>query len=315
MVRSEERSFTCTSADRVDKAASENGVQRSVFSRPDTRIEVNGRIVKKSCRVVPGDRVRVTYTEDVFQGLEAQDIPLDSIYEDGMMLVIDKPQGLVVHPAAGNWDNTVCNALLYRYGDSILSDDDDIRPGIVHRLDKDTSGVMVVAKTPAAHAFLSAQFKERNTRKYYIAVAEGMFEKRHGIIEQRIARSIRDRKLFAVTDDPGRGKEARTEYSVVRQMDGCALLLIRIYTGRTHQIRVHLASIGHPIVGDVLYNRRKSSWPLMLHSALLFIRNPGDGRMMSLRSEVPRRFRDYLAEYGDAGLEDVLVEHLLDPDF
>lgn len=299
----------------MDKAASENGVQRSVFSRPDTRIEVNGRIVKKSCRVVPGDRVRVVYTEDVFSGLEAQDIPLETIYEDETMLVIDKPQGLVVHPAAGNWDNTVCNALLYRYGDSILADDDDIRPGIVHRLDKDTSGVMVVAKTPGALAFLSSQFKERNTRKYYIAVADGLFEKKHGVIDKRIARSLRDRKLFAVTDDPERGRDARTEYSVVRQMEKSALLLIRIYTGRTHQIRVHLASIGHPIVGDVLYNRKKSSYPLMLHSALLFICNPGDGRMMSLRSDIPQRFCGYLAEYGDAGLEDVLVEHLLDPDF
>lgn len=314
MIKSEDLSFIASAEDRVDKAAAENGIQRSVFSRPDTVITVNGKTVKKSYRLKAGDEVHVNYTYELFTGLEARDIPLDVIYEDENILVIDKRQGLVVHPAAGNWDNTLCNALLYRYGDSILSEEDDIRPGIVHRLDKDTSGVMVIAKNPDSLSFLSGEFKDHRTRKYYIAVAEGIFSNRHGIIDKRIARSTRDRKLFSVTEDESRGKEARTEYYVLSQFKDSALLLIRIYTGRTHQIRVHLSSMAHPLVGDVLYNRKKSDYPLMLHSALLFIRNPSDGREMRFCSDIPERFGSYLAENGDAGLKNVLVEHLLDPD-
>ncbi len=293
-----EKSFTFLSSvsDRLDKAASLNPeIKRSIFSRPDTKILLNGSPAKKSAKVKEGDEITLSYSEDVFEGLEKEDIPLDVLYEDDDVLVINKPQGLVVHPGAGVSGGTLANALLYRYGDDFISDMDETRPGIVHRLDKDTSGIMVVAKNDFSLASLAEQFKDRQTKKWYLAIAKGFFTSPTAVIEKNITRDMKNRKLFSVTDNPMKGKSAKTEYKVLKQYGKHALLLIRIYTGRTHQIRVHLKSIGHPVAGDVLYSSDKGI-PLMLHSYRLMFHHPRSNELMDFRTPLPERFTSFLGE-------------------
>ena len=296
MIKQKSITIVASFSDRLDKVASANEyVKRSVFSREDTRILLNGKVSKKSAKVKEGDLIQIDYTEDVFSGLEKEDIPLDILYEDEDILVINKPQNLVVHPGAGVNSGTLANALLYRYGDDFLSDMDETRPGIVHRLDKDTSGIMVVAKNDFSLSSLSEQFKERMTSKWYIAIAKGFFNSPSAVIEKNITRDARNRKLFTASDNPMKGKSAKTKYKVIRQYDGYALLLVRIYTGRTHQIRVHLKSISHPVVGDVLYSGDKNI-PLMLHSYRLIFHHPRSNEIMDFRSPVPERFTSFLGE-------------------
>ncbi len=299
MIKEKSERFTVKSPSRVDKAASEF-VKRSVFSHPDTEIFINGKKVKKSAKVNEGDIVDVIYREDVFEGLQGEDIPLEILYEDDDILVINKEQGIVVHPGSGVSGGTIANALLFRYGDSFLSESDPVRPGIVHRLDKDTSGVMVIAKNENALRILSDEFKERKTRKYYLVLAKGNFTLSHGIIEKNIVRDRNDRKKFTVCDD-GSGRSAKTEYNVLFQGKGYAFLKVRIYTGRTHQIRVHLKSIGHPVIGDSIYSRDEGR-DLMLHSYSLTLIHPRSGKEMTFETGIPERFRPYLAEYCDIGL-------------
>lgn len=285
-------------APRLDKYCALQGVNRSIFSDPQTVISVEGRKAKKSRPVTKGETIHLHWTEHSFDGLKAEPIPLDVLYEDGQILVIDKPAGMVVHPAAGNWDHTLVNALMYRYGDSFSTENDEecgdeIRPGIVHRLDKDTSGTMIVAKTSAAHQNLAAQFKEHRTKKRYIAIALGTFREREGTIHTGIVRSARDRKKFSVCP-LGEGKEAVTEWNVLRQYRDFALLSVVIRTGRTHQIRVHLASIGHPVAGDPIYGRQDHAPSLMLHAFSLTIEHPESGKPMTFRSPMPGRFKRLL---------------------
>lgn len=279
---------------RLDKVAvTQSDLKRSVFDRSDTLIFLNGSKAKKSSKVRCGDRIEIRYTVDVFEGLKKEDIPLDVIYEDDDMLVINKAQGLVVHPGCGVNEGTLANALYFRYGDGFLSEMDEVRPGIVHRLDKDTSGVMVAAKNDYSLTVLSEQFKERETKKWYLAIAKGCFKEKSGIIEKNIARDERNRKLFTVTDNAMKGKSAKTEYRVLKQYESSALLLIRLYTGRTHQIRVHLKSIGHPIVGDSLYSKDEGI-SLMLHSYRLLLKHPRSGEEMDFKAPLPQRFLLYL---------------------
>ena len=302
MIKEKSFSFTSTSSDRLDKVASSNSeIKRSVFSRPDTLILLNGKKAKKSAKVKEGDEIEIIYTEDVFEGLEKEDIPLDVLYEDDDILVINKASGMTVHPGSGVSGGTLANALLYRYGDEFLSDMDETRPGIVHRLDKDTSGVMVVAKNDSALSVLSEEFNEHKTKKWYVALAKGFFPDTHGVIDRNIVRDPRNRKLFTVTDNPDKGKSAKSEWAVLKQYDDCALLSVRIYTGRTHQIRVHLKSIGHPIIGDSLYSRDGDGF-LMLHSYKLSLFHPRSGEEMTFIAPLPQRFRDYLAEDCDVSL-------------
>ena len=208
MIRKESLSFTAQSAGRVDKVSCD--IPRSVFSHPSAVIYVNDRVVKKSFRVSAGDIVTVTWSEEVFEGLEGEDIPLDILYEDDSILVINKPCGMVVHPGAGNWSGTLVNALLYRYGEDFATSEDEevnlMRPGIVHRLDKDTSGVMVIAKTAEAHRNLAEQFASHTTEKTYIAIAKGYFEKKRGTVDKNIVRNPSDRKSFITCDDVRKGK-------------------------------------------------------------------------------------------------------------
>lgn len=293
------RSFTVQEpASRLDKFCAEHGLKRSVFSDEGTQILVNGKPAKKSRALEAGDQVEVQWTEQCFEGVVPQDIPLDVLYEDDQILVINKPSGMVVHPAAGNWDRTLVNALLYRYGEDFSTGEDDEdgdvrRPGIVHRLDKDTSGTMIIAKTSKAHAALAAQFKEHTTVKRYLAIAMGRFAAPQGTLHTGIARSASDRKKFAVRP-LGEGKEAITDWSVLRQLSSYALLSVVIHTGRTHQIRVHFSSIGHPIAGDPVYGKADGMDGLMLHAFSLTIRHPETGKVMTFRSPLPERFKPLL---------------------
>ncbi len=300
MIKEKKERFIAEEEGRLDKVASAF-IKRTIFSKDSTKIFLNGREVKKSTKVKSGDVIEIEYEEDVFTGLEKEDISLNVIYEDDDILVIDKKEGMVVHPGSGVNSGTIANALLFRYGDDFLSSDDDVRPGIVHRLDKDTSGVMVIAKNEDALRILSSEFKERETVKYYIAIAKGVFKEKEGIIEKHIIRDRAERKRFKTTNDK-EGRYAKTGYKVLYETSDYSLLLLRLYTGRTHQIRVHLKSINHPIIGDPIYSSDKTN-PLMLHSISLTINHPKTNERMTFKSEIPERFKPYLAGYHDVCLK------------
>ena len=297
MIRHHSFSHTVEGSGRLDATLSaELDIQRSVFSLPSVVILLNGKNAKKSAKVKEGDEVNLEYDEEVFEGLDAEDIPLTVLYEDDSILVIDKPQGMVVHPGAGVHSGTVVNALLSRYGDDFASSDDE-RPGIVHRLDKDTSGVMVIARTPSALEKLQSQFFSHETEKHYKAIAKGTFCPPHGFIDTNIERDPKDRKKFRATDREDRGKKALTEYTVEKILSGYTLVDIHLHTGRTHQIRVHLSSTGHPILGDPVYGVNDPRYPdstLMLHAFSLEINHPETGERMHFESELPERFKRIL---------------------
>lgn len=293
MTRERELTVIAASSGRADAVASrEGGVQRSVFSLPSLRLSVNGRSAKKSQSVKAGDRIDLAWEESLFDGLVPQDLPLDVLYEDKDILVINKAQGMAVHPGAGLEDGTVANALLHRYGEGFNCFGDETRPGIVHRLDKDTSGVLVIARTLESHKALSEEFKEHTNIKLYLAIVKGTFLHRKGQVDAPIERDRHDRKRYAVTT-PGRGKDASTEYEVLKEEDGYSLLKIRLHTGRTHQIRVHMSYLGHPVVGDPIYSRKDAGHPeatLMLHAFSLTLSHPSTGERMTFIAPVPDRF-------------------------
>lgn len=302
MIKNREYSFVSENEGRVDTiSANALGISRGVFSNPTLVLTINGKKAKKSAKIKSGDSISILYEEDVLEGLEKEDIKLDIIYEDDDILVINKEQGMAVHPGAGNYTGTVANALLGLYGEDFETGDDDLRPGIVHRLDKDTSGVMVIAKNQKSHLFLSKMFSEHTNEKYYIALCKGFFVESSGTIDSRIVRDRKNRKRFTTTKNKSEGRDALTKYSVVAQNEDYALLKIRIYTGRTHQIRVHLTSIGHPIVGDSVYGRKDTSFPdatLMLHSSRLVITHPTTGENVVFRSPLPERFKAMMSKLG-----------------
>lgn len=278
---------------RIDLYVAQNlpNFSRSQASAETTEFSVDGREVKKSYLVENGQTISVRWSEFIFSGVQAQPLPLTILYEDEALVVIDKAQSMVVHPAAGNWEGTLVNALAHRYGsDFVDASDEPIRPGVVHRLDKETSGVMVVAKNNQAKRHLSDQFKARTVTKYYVALVRGTVERKRGSITTSLARSKRNRKKIAV--DP-KGRSAHTDYLVLRQFESCALLRLVLHTGRTHQIRVHLASLGHPIIGDELYGRGNET-SLMLHASRLEFDHPESGERLRFRSTLPGRFKHYL---------------------
>lgn len=302
MKKRREYSFVSAEKGRVDKvAASSLSIPRTVFSLDTLEILINGKKGKKSSTVNEDDRVELSYDEEIFEGLESEDIPLDIIYEDDDILVINKAQGMTVHPGAGCPNGTLANALLGLYGDDFSTSDDSTRPGIVHRLDRDTSGVMVIAKTREAHQNLSEQFSSHTNEKYYTAIAKGFFPRTAGTIDSRITRDKNNRKKFTVTEKKSEGKDALTKYRVISQNMDYALLRVRIYTGRTHQIRVHLLSIGHPVLGDSVYSRRDGEYPdatLMLHASRIVFNHPRTGERMVFRSPLPERFLDIMKKEG-----------------
>jgi len=256
-------------------------------------VTVNGRTAKPSLKLNTGDKVAVIVPPEPASTLEAENIPLHIVYEDADLLVIDKPAGLAVHPAPGTPSHTLVNAIL-NYLPGIAADADSLRPGIVHRLDKDTSGLILVAKNRAAQADLSDQFKNRTVHKTYITLVKGKLVPEKGIIEADIGRDPRHRQRMAVVAD---GREARTEYRVLRYYGNYTLLEIKPETGRTHQIRVHLAAIGFPVVGDTTYGvAGKHLSRQFLHAGKIGFNLPSTGKYVEFESPLPPDLEKALKE-------------------
>ena len=260
------------------------------------KVFVNGKTVKSSYKVQAGDQIQVEEEIPVEVSLKAQNIPLDIIYEDKDIIVVNKPKGMVVHPANGNPDGTLVNAIMAICKDSLSGIGGEIRPGIVHRLDKDTSGIIIVAKNDKAHINLSEQIKEHKVKKTYIALVRGIVKENEATINMPIGRSEKDRKKMAVTK---KGKEAITHFKVLERYDKYTLLQVNIETGRTHQIRVHLSQIGYPIVGDEVYSNGKNEWNVKgqcLHAKSLEFTHPITGETMYLEAELPEYFENILKD-------------------
>ena len=254
-------------------------------------VSVDGEVqIKPSFKVSAGQKVVLAVPEIRSVDIVPQNIPLDILYQDADVVVVNKPCGMVVHPAAGNEDRTLVNALLYHVHD-LSGIGGEMRPGIVHRLDKDTSGLILIAKNDRAHALLSDQFKERSMEKHYRAVAYGNFREEEGLIDAPIARHPVDRKKMAIVPD---GKPSQTQWKVVERLKGATYLDVHLLTGRTHQIRVHMHSIGHPLLGDRIYApniKTNVHIPrLMLHAYSLAFTHPTTGERMELTAPIAENF-------------------------
>ncbi len=248
----------------------------------DGYVTVNGGVAKASLKLGVGDRVDIIIPPAPPSPLSPEAIPLNIIYEDDDLLVIDKPSGLTIHPAPGHPSHTLVNAILSHLADL---PDDSLRPGIVHRLDKDTSGVMVVAKNSLAQANLISQFKAHSVVKAYLVLVKGHLTPENGVIEAPIGRDPRNRKRMAVVTE---GREARTEYRVIKYIDNYTLLEVRPETGRTHQIRVHLSAIGYPVVGDKVYGVKSAHLSRQfMHACRLGFKLPSTGKYVEFTSELP----------------------------
>jgi len=258
----------------------------------DGRIVVEDVTVKPSFMVTFGQVIKVLSGFSEFSALEPEDIPIEILYEDDDILVVDKPAGLAVHPGAGHPSGTLVNALIY-LRPALKGIGSSERPGIVHRLDLDTSGVMVIAKNLASHAHISEQFAQRSVNKIYLALVKGRLTQTEAIIDAPIGRDPSNRQKMSVVDG---GKSAKTRYKVLRSIGDHQLLEVKLLTGRTHQIRVHLASIGHSIIGDSLYGKKsKTIDRQFLHSHLLELVHPSTERSMAFKSPLPLDLKDFLA--------------------
>lgn len=263
-------------------------------------VRLRGAPVRKNHRTAPGEIFEVTLPEPVKTEAVSQEIPLEIVYEDDDVIVVNKPRGMVVHPAPGHYDGTLVNALLHHCGDSLSGIGGEIRPGIVHRIDKDTSGLIIAAKNDAAHLSLSAQLKTRSLTRVYEAVVIGTVKENSGTISAAIGRHPTDRKRQAVAVKNGR--DAVTHYTVIARYRGYTHIRCRLETGRTHQIRVHMAHIGHPLLGDLLYGRKKPEKGLSgqcLHARELTFEHPRTGEQIVLKTELPDYFVDVLNKLGD----------------
>ncbi len=288
--------------------ATRNKVQEAI---KDGFVLVNNTVQKSSYKVQAGDLINITLPKPPPPEAVPEDIPLQIVFEDDDFIIVNKEAGMVVHPAFGNWNGTLVNGLLHYINDLPEVDEDNIRPGIVHRLDKDTSGLLVVAKNETTHAKLSALFAKHDIERSYWAVVWGNPEP-EGTIEGNIGRSPRDRKLMTVLDEPN-GKHAVTHYKVIEYFDHLSLVEVRLETGRTHQIRVHFSNIGHPVFGDMTYGgnhvrfgpntgQRKVMFENLfkrlgrqcLHAKTLGFVHPGTGKTVQFDSEPPGDFRDVL---------------------
>ena len=267
----------------------------------DGRVAVQGRPAKANHKVQPGEAVSLTVPPPERVAVEAEAIPLDVVYEDAEVVVVNKERGMVVHPAAGNWRGTLVNALLARC-DDLSGVGGEVRPGIVHRLDKDTSGVMVAAKSDRAHASLARQIKDRSAGRKYLALVHGNVKADEGLIDAPLGRHRTDRKKMAV--DAERGREARTRFTVLERFAGYTLVACKLETGRTHQIRVHMAYIGHPVVGDPKYGPKGSPFPIdgqALHAAELTFCHPVSGAEMVFTAPLPDDMEGILAKLRKRG--------------
>lgn len=272
---------------------SRSAVQRLI---EEGSITMNGGKPNKKSKVKREDVVCVTVPDPVPMEAHPEDIPLDVVYEDEDLLVVNKPKGMVVHPAPGNPDGTLVNALLYHCRGNLSGIGGVLRPGIVHRIDKDTSGLLMVAKNDFAHQNLAAQIQAHSFLRLYEAVVYGGFQQDSGVVDAPIGRHPSDRKKMAVVPE---GREAVTHYEVVERYPGFTHLRLRLETGRTHQIRVHMASLGHPVAGDAVYGPKKVLSSLRgqcLHARTLGFEHPRDGRYLEFSSPLPDYFMKFLSE-------------------
>lgn len=290
--------------ERLDVFVTENveGVSRSMVQNliKRSQVKVNDQPAKASYCLREGDRVSVEFPQPQPVEIAAQDIPLPIIYQDRDVVVVDKPKGMVVHPAHGNWENTMVNALLFHIPD-LSGINGELRPGIVHRLDKDTSGVMVVAKNDFAHRSLAEQIRVHSIKREYIALVHGVIKENLGTIDAPVGRSPLDRKKMAVVKN---GRSAVSHYEVLQRFHNYSLVKVALMTGRTHQIRVHFAYIKHPVVGDLVYGSAKKHFNLdsqALHARLLGFKHPRSGEYMEFTSPLPLYFQAILTELARGG--------------
>ena len=295
-----EHKLICTeNGIRVDKFVAESGIglsrSASVSLIEKELVKVNGKAVGKNFKLSSGDCVEVGVPDPVAYEAKAENIPLDIVYEDGDLLVVNKPKGMVVNPAAGNYDGTLVNALLYHCGGSLSGINGVMRPGIVHRIDKDTSGLLIVAKNDFAHASLAEQIKEHSFTREYEAVVFGNLKDDSGTVDAPIGRNPNDRKKMCVTQK--NSKNAVTHYTVLRRYRGYTHIKCRLETGRTHQIRVHMAYLGHPVAGDKVYgvkNEKLSIEGQCLHAKKIGFIHPRSGEYIEFDSSLPEYFSGFL---------------------
>jgi len=295
---------------RLDKALAEAaGLSRERVKAliGEGRVTIGGKPASQGSAKSAGETFAIDLPLPAAAAAAPQEIPLVVAYEDEHLIVVDKPAGMVVHPAAGNWDGTLVNALLHHCEGQLSGIGGVARPGIVHRIDKDTSGLLVVAKSDLAHEGLARQFADHSLERVYLAVCNGHPRLRSGSISGRIGRSDANRKKMAVLpNNSSRGKHAITHYTVIRELEGCSLVECRLETGRTHQVRVHLASIGHALVGDPLYGRANSAVrPVLqrlgfarqaLHAAVLGFVHPVTSDRLRFTSDLPPDMKELIDE-------------------
>lgn len=284
---------------RIDKYISEKlDLTRSRVQKliDDGMVSINGNPAKSSAKVNEGEILTVEIPELKTLEVVPEEIPLNILYDDDDVLVIDKPKGMVVHPANGNYTGTLVNAIMAKYKDNLSGINGVIRPGIVHRIDKDTSGVLVIAKNDKAHLKLAEQLKEHSMTRVYVAVVRGKLKNPVGVIDAPIGRNPKDRKKMGVVAN---GKRAVTHYKVIKELDDCSIIEVRLETGRTHQIRVHMAYIGHPLLGDNVYSNGKNKYGFVgqaLHAKILGFIHPSTGEYMEFSSNLPEEFEKLLAK-------------------
>lgn len=282
---------------RIDKWIADNyeeltrsAVQKLII---EGKVELNGRSVSKSCSVSNGDSISIEIPEPVELDISPEDIPIDIVYEDDDLLVVNKPKGMVVHPAPGNYSGTLVNALLYHCQGRLSSINGVIRPGIVHRIDKNTSGLLIVAKTDRAHNSLARQIKAHSFMREYQAIVCGRFKEETGVIDAPIGRHPIDRKKMCVIEK--NSKPAKTEYTVLQVYGRHTLVKLNLFTGRTHQIRVHMAYIGHPVYGDDVYGKpSKYCEGQCLHAKKIGFVHPTSRNYIEFDSELPEYFKNVI---------------------
>ena len=283
---------------RIDKYLSTmiDGKSRSFVQGliDEKKVKANSKVVKSNYKLKKGDIIEVEVPEPVELNVSAEEMNLDIVYEDEDVLVVNKEKGIVVHPAPGNYTGTLVNGILHHCSD-LSGINGVIRPGIVHRIDKDTSGILVIAKNDEAHNDLAAQFKEHSIKREYYALVEGKFSNINGTVDKPISRDKKERIKMAINSD---GKRAVTHYEVLEQYDkGVSLVKCTLETGRTHQIRVHMASIGHPLVGDLVYGYKRQKFNIegqALHAKTLGFIHPRAKEYMEFTSELPHYFKELL---------------------
>ena len=295
-----------TAGERLDAfvARSVEGLSRSGAQKllEEGCVTLNGRPGKKNDKLNPGDQVSVTVPEPKEVEIKPTEMALDIVYEDEDLLVINKPKGLVVHPAAGHQEDTLVNGLLYALGDKLSGINGELRPGIVHRIDKDTSGLLAVAKNDLAHAVLASQLKDHSMARTYEAIVCGSFREDSGTVDAPIGRHPTDRKKMCVT--ARNSKNAVTHWEVVARYRGYTHIRCRLETGRTHQIRVHMAHIGHPILGDTVYGHKKPELgqdSQCLHAGALCFTHPRSGLPVMVFAPLPEYFKEILCKLEKMG--------------